>query len=597
MKRKFVLILIMYAIKLSFKNLLLLAFVVCLFSILFNPVEVYARTAEEIAAEKDSKQKELDTLNAELKKAQQSLNLNLSQKSASLSEIEKIKSELTQIEEELNINTLKKQQLEQEIGIKVLEKEQKEQEQDVQIAGSYISWKTQDESYMILGGEDILKNAIYYNYVTETSKDSILGLTSELDSLKKSNEEYQKQIDLLALDNKNLAEKKVALEKQISQINSNISVAKNNVGILKQKISFVSAEQQSIINKEKALLGLGETIGTLDITKGQLYFSGTGRDIMQGHGVGMSQYGAKGYATNGWDADSILRLYYKGVEVVDYSALSKGAMNTHVNVIYCQDGPTTDTPPCDDGRATVNVRVPFDDYLGGLGEMPESWPLEARKAQLIGARTYAINYTNNGSPDRPICLTQQCQVNYLKEGGNLNDYFHDGDLDVTLQTKDKIIHYQGQLITAVYSSDNSQGFGTADNDTVWSNVSGVGAVYPYLRSVNDSQFAEKTTWTNWKWRTNGYDYSQINNLFIFASQNGYTHASNVKTKVGQINGLGFVLDPSKRVKVVIVQGEGGSMNMAGWYFKALWNDWIYNTKPSGQLDYIYSLTWTYQAQQ
>src|SRR3712207_8196416 len=34
-----------------------------------------------------------------------------------------------------------------------------------------------------------------------------------------------------------------------------------------------------------------------------------------GHGVGMSQYGALGYAQNGWNAAQILRHYYTGTEL------------------------------------------------------------------------------------------------------------------------------------------------------------------------------------------------------------------------------------------------------------------------------------------
>mgnify|MGYP000134844018 CR=1 FL=1 len=561
---------------------------------IIHPVVIYGRTADEITQEKTEKQKELDALNADLKKAEQTLKSNIAKKSSSLNEIDRIKAELAEIDSQLEVNKLTQAQLEKEIGLKSLEREDTERLQDIQIATSYISWKTQDDTALVLGGSDVLKNAIYYDYVTEASKNSIKGLTSELETLTKSNEEYKAQIDKLGKDNTELTARKATLEKQISQIDTNIAQAKNTVGAIKQKISFVSAEQQAILNKEKQLLGSGETIGTLDITSGQMYFAGTGRDIMQGHGVGMSQYGAKGYATNGWSADDILRLYYKGVEVVNYNSLNSAGMNSQISVVYCASNPTTDTPPCDNGQGALVTRVPFDDYLGGLGEMPESWPLEARKAQLIGARTYAINYTNNGSADKPICLTQQCQVNYLKTGGTADDFFHDGDLDVTLQTKDKVIHYQGKLITAVYSSDNSQGFGTADNDTVWSNVSGVGSPYAYLRSVNDSQFAEKTQWTSWAWRTNGYDFNQINGMFTYAAANGYTHAGNVKNAVGNITGFGFVKDPSGRVKVVSVVGDKGSMNMAGWYFKAVWNNWVGNTKPSGQLDYIYSLTWNFQ---
>lgn len=583
----------MYAIKKPAHKLINFLAVVLVLCLVFNPVVVLARSASEIEAEKAAKQKELDALNSNLKKAEQTLQTNVARRSSSLSEIEKTKAEIAEIESQLEVNKLKKEQLEQEISIKTLEKEERERQQNIQIATSYISWKTQDETVIVFGGQDVLKNAIYYDYVTETSKDSILGLVSELNQLTKSNDEYQKQIEQLSQDNTALADRKANLEKQIVQFNANIASARTNVGVIKQKINLVSAEQQAILQQEKSLLGDSVTIGTLDIQKGQFYFSGSGRDLTQGHGVGMSQYGAKGYASAGWSAEQILKLYYTGVEVVDYP------MSEHVWVVYCPSAPTTDDPPCNNGEAPITKKVSFDDYLGGLGEMPENWPVEARKAQLIGARTYAVHYTNNGSADRPICLTQSCQVNYLKTGGTDNDFFHDGDLDVTLQTKDKVIRHNGNLITAVYSSDNSQGYGTANNDTIWSGVDGSGTPYPYLRHVNDTQHAEKTQWTNWQWRTNGYTVAQFNDLLNHAADpsKSNTHAKAVKAAVGEVTGLGFVKDPSGRVKIVVVKGTNGEKNMAGWYFKAIWNSWINSVKPSGQLDYIYSLTWNFQQQQ
>lgn len=46
---------------------------------------------------------------------------------------------------------------------------------------------------------------------------------------------------------------------------------------------------------------------------GQVTFTFQGRGW--GHGVGMSQYGARGYALNGWDATRILAHYYTGVTI------------------------------------------------------------------------------------------------------------------------------------------------------------------------------------------------------------------------------------------------------------------------------------------
>ena len=58
----------------------------------------------------------------------------------------------------------------------------------------------------------------------------------------------------------------------------------------------------------------------------------------------------------------------------------------------------------------------LEKYLLGIYEMPESWPMEALKAQVIAARSYALAYTNNGSGE--ICATESCQVYHQPEKTN-----------------------------------------------------------------------------------------------------------------------------------------------------------------------------------
>lgn len=99
----------------------------------------------------------------------------------------------------------------------------------------------------------------------------------------------------------------------------------------------------------------------------------------------MSQYGAKGRADGGQNAEAILSHYYPG------SALNKSFSSP--------------------GSITVEGfgSMPFEDaYMKRIYEMPNSFPKEALKAQAVAARTYAIRYTNNGA--NPICATQSCQV-------------------------------------------------------------------------------------------------------------------------------------------------------------------------------------------
>jgi stage II sporulation protein D len=186
---------------------------------------------------------------------------------------------------------------------------------------------------------------------------------------------------------------------------------------------------------------------------GLLYVRGGGN----GHGIGMSQYGADGYAQHGADYRTILAHYYQG------TALGQSAPGRTVRVLLA-DGPSTSfsgataaggqsldasttytvtaapagrlqlrganagvgagssvaltiTGPgpllvpgigtyrgslqlSSDGHGgvlTVDV-VHLDDYVRGVvsAEMPASWPAAALEAQAVAARTYAIS-TSVGS--------------------------------------------------------------------------------------------------------------------------------------------------------------------------------------------------------
>ncbi len=54
---------------------------------------------------------------------------------------------------------------------------------------------------------------------------------------------------------------------------------------------------------------------TMEETEHTFKFKGSG----MGHGVGLCQYGALGFATNGWEYNKILLFYFNSVKVVDYN--------------------------------------------------------------------------------------------------------------------------------------------------------------------------------------------------------------------------------------------------------------------------------------
>lgn len=129
------------------------------------------------------------------------------------------------------------------------------------------------------------------------------------------------------------------------------------------------------------LLSAGSAAASAAKTKGKqpagpartLVIEGAG----DGHGVGMSQWGALGYAEHGWSADAILSHYYVG------TAIGHVAKKHVVKVLV--------------GKRVE--KVPIESYVRGVvaAEMPASWPAAALEAQAIASRTYAITADAGGS--------------------------------------------------------------------------------------------------------------------------------------------------------------------------------------------------------
>jgi stage II sporulation protein D len=96
-----------------------------------------------------------------------------------------------------------------------------------------------------------------------------------------------------------------------------------------------------------------------------------------GHGVGMSQDGAYGYARHGWSDQAILAHYYTG------TAIGQAPTGATVRVLV---------------GAKVQ-RVPLERYVRGVvsAEVPAEWPLAALEAQAIASRTYALTAHAGGS--------------------------------------------------------------------------------------------------------------------------------------------------------------------------------------------------------
>jgi SpoIID/LytB domain protein len=96
-----------------------------------------------------------------------------------------------------------------------------------------------------------------------------------------------------------------------------------------------------------------------------------------GHGVGMSQEGALGYAEHGFNYQQILAHYYSG------TALGSAPASTQVRVLI-------------GGKVH---KIALETYVRGVvaAEVSASWPLAALEAQAVASRTYALTAHAGGS--------------------------------------------------------------------------------------------------------------------------------------------------------------------------------------------------------
>jgi SpoIID/LytB domain protein len=143
----------------------------------------------------------------------------------------------------------------------------------------------------------------------------------------------------------------------------------------------------------------------------------------------------------------------------------------------------------DDGRLAIIEHVPFDAYLRGISEVPRSWPMEALRAQVVAARSYALYHLEH--PSRTgrrlgydICSTDQCQVYRglsVEEGP-----FGDAWVKAVESTRGLVLRYRGQAIQAFYHSTSPGRTKAAFPG---------GSPLPYLRSVEG--FDEDSPLARW----------------------------------------------------------------------------------------------------
>jgi SpoIID/LytB domain protein len=206
-------------------------------------------------------------------------------------------------------------------------------------------------------------------------------------------------------------------------------------------VAQLSQKQQQLIAQKLASLNLPTSLGAgpLSCADDRKIDPGFGSGFAFftfgiPHHVGMNQYGAYGRAKAGQNYHDILNAYFNNV-----SFDKRPNITIKVN-----------------GYGSMNL----EQYLLGVYEVPSDWPMEALKAQAVAARSYALNYTNNGA--NSICTTQACQV---YKGGNKGG----GWEQAVKATEGEVLTQNGQVITAWFAS-TAGGYTYTSADVGWAST-------------------------------------------------------------------------------------------------------------------------------
>jgi SpoIID/LytB domain protein len=254
-----------------------------------------------------------------------------------------------------------------------------------------------------------------------------------------------------------------------------------------------------------------------------------------GHGVGMSQEGALGYAEHGASYRTILAHYYTG------TAIGAAPANTKVRVMM-------------GGKVQ---KIALETYVRGVvsAEVSSSWPLAALEAQAVASRTYALT-AHAGGPKFDVYADTRSQV-YRGVAAQTPQT----DAAVAA-TAGQIVSYQGRPAITFFFASSGGLTESVENSFIGTEPS------PWLRGVSDPY--EKGDLHTWR--------TALSFTAAASRLHGLVRGS---FKGIEVLRRGF----SPRILTANVLGSGGRTVISGPQLAArlgLYSTWAYFSARSGQ---------------
>ncbi len=285
---------------------------------------------------------------------------------------------------------------------------------------------------------DFLRKGAYTDYLVKRKVDLLDSVDTELGDLERQRQNVltkKNQIDTLIAEYQN----------RVQKIQAALAANQNNLDAANRLRQALLAQTGNFNQNNRPFLRNNEPVGD------SITIMGGGTE----HGLGMSQYGAKGYAERGWDYRRIVTHYYPG------ATLSNSGSRVSEDYV---------------------ARV-----VGGeIGGLISKFPAEALKAQAVAARSYAsVNPGGQDCTDR----TQVCSSGAPPPQA----------VAAAQATAGQVLTYQGKVIQAYFHS--TSGGWTENNENVWG-----GSPIAWLRGVESPY---ETDSPHWEWRTKTYSKQQM----------------------------------------------------------------------------------------
>ena len=233
-----------------------------------------------------------------------------------------------------------------------------------------------------------------------------------------------------------------------------------------------------------------------------------------GHGVGMSQYGAKYYAEDGWTYDEILLHYFYS----DKTKIEKDEEEELPETVKY-------------GSQELDLKT----YIAGSvrAEIGDSWHIEAIKAQLVAIYTYAKYYGFNVSSS-----THAYKADYNYEGTKIETAMN--------EVLGEYVSYNDKAILAVYCS--SMGGKNTSAKDAWG-----GSDVPYLRGGRVSPEPESVMKKTYTYSATEIRAMVQQNLGVVLNDSPETWFTNIVHDKSISNSVGYVT--SMNVGGKTVKGE------------------------------------------